>query len=140
MNYFKFMVSCEWAIPQKKSKQSRVEGVGWGLTFLKKIPEIFRFVTLVCLCHWSFIYSWNSTKLLYALEFPRPKTKTHVMEIPHDFFLISPGLEIPLLFHWPLWNLEFPHSVYLFNTLGNSMHSTPYLPVWIFLEWNNQIN
>ena len=53
---------------------------------------------------------------------------------------VTPGLEIPLLFHWPLWNLEFPHSVYLFNTLGNSMPSTTHPPVWIFLEWNSQIN
>ena len=36
---------------------------------------------------------------VYPLEFPRPKIKTHAREIPHDFFLMAHGLEIPLLFY-----------------------------------------
>ena len=71
---------------QKESKQSGVEGVGWRLTFLKRslksldLSLWFAFVTE------ALYTSGNAAKLLYPLEFPRPKTKTHAMEIPHDFF------------------------------------------------------
>ena len=62
-----------------------------------------------CYNHWNF----------------QAKTKTHAMEISHGFF-ITPGNSTSLLLT-PLLNLKFPHSVYLFNTLGNSMSSTPSL-------------
>ena len=128
MNYLKFMVSCEWAIPEKI--QTEWGGGGWLRTyFLKKIPEIFRFVTLVCLCHWRFIYFWKFRKIAIPIEISKAKSQDTCHGNSTWFFLISPGLEISLVFHWPLWNLEFPHSVYLFNTLGNSMSSTPHSPV-----------
>ena len=125
---------------QIKSKQSGLEGVGWGLTFLKKIPEIFRFLTLVCLCHWNFIYFWKFHKTVIPTGISKAKNQDPCHGNSTWLFLGQPWPGNSTFFHWPLRNLEFPHSVYLFNTLGNSMSSNPHTSVWIFLEWNSQIN
>ena len=67
--------------PNKVSEVERIEDL------LFKKDSSFLDLSL-CLCHWSFTPG-NFTKLLYPLEFQRPKTKTHSLEIPHDFFLIT---------------------------------------------------
>ena len=79
---------------------------GWGHTFLKKAPGIFKFVTLPLeICDKVVLHPWKFHKIvLHPLEFPRPKTKTLGNS---TIFSWSP-LKI-LLFYWPL---EFPHSIF----------------------------
>ena len=121
MIFFKFMVSCEWAIQEKI--QTKWGGGGWGLTSFKE--KSLKFLELsLCLYHWSF-NTWKFHKIVITIGISKPKTKTHAMEILHGFF-ITPGNSTSLLLT-PLLNLKFPHSVYLFNTLGNLCPQPPSL-------------
>ena len=83
---------------------------GWGYTFLKKPPGIFRFVTLTLkIAEKKNFHPWKFCKIVWQpLEsLSRSKIKTHGNS--HEFS--STHVEI---------------STYsLFNTLGNSMPSTP---------------
>ena len=77
---------------------------GWGHTFLKKSPGMFKFVILPLevLENTSF-HPWNSWKALWhRLEIPRPKTKTH--RISTWVFFNTPGNSTSILVD--LWNFH----------------------------------
>ena len=80
---------------QKKIQAGEVE---WGRTFFRKIPRLFKFVTLPLeileetkLCPWKFC-----KLLLHPLEIPVPSKNQYPWKFHINF--LSP-LEIPLLFH-----------------------------------------
>ena len=80
---------------------------GWGHTFLKKTPGIFRFVTLPLeIPDRMMVHPWKFHKLvLHPWEFPRPKTKTDGNST--QFFYH------PWKSHFVFeWSLKFPHSFF----------------------------
>ena len=91
----------------------------WGHTFLKKTPEIFRFVTLLLEIqdkmklhtHWNF-----------QGQKPRP------MEIPHYFFL-DHAWKFHFFFYWPL---EVP--ILFFQSPWKCPQTPPPPTVCFFLE------
>ena len=105
----------------------------WGHTFLKKIPRIFRFLTLPLEIPGKMkLYPWKFHQIVsHPLEFPRPKTKTHGYS---TLFFSWSCPEIPLLF---LLTPGVPRF-YFFNPHGNSMSSTPHPPPPLFVFfWNS---
>ena len=107
-------------IPEKKIKQ--VRGLwgswGWENTFLKKNPGTFSIRFLTFTLEFQKNQSGNYSKFCYA-PWKFYSLKPRHLELPHDFFLISPAVEIPFCF---LVNLETPiHLLAIFSvTSGNS--------------------
>ena len=101
------------AIPEKKQE-------GWGHTFLKKALEFLDFLLYSCKLQTKQAFTpTNSTKLCYILRKfqglkPRP------LEIPHDFFLITPENSALLLIKTQkihLLFLQYPLKFHILNPL-----------------------
>ena len=110
-----------WAIPEKKTKQG-----AWGYTFVSPPPPSSRnFYICHCILKNSTAFTpGNSVKFCNTLwkfqgQKPRP------MEIPHNFFLNSPGNSTPFLIH--------PWSFHVFSLIPLEI-SCSETPVWIFSE------
>ena len=112
---------------------------GWGYTFLKKDPGIFRFVTLSLeIRKKTSFHRWKFCKLCGRYPFWKfQRQKPRPREIPLSVFL-----EQPWKFHFFFnWLLELPHALSSIPH-GNSMFSSsPVLPsftpprrpaVWIY--------
>ena len=105
----------QWAIPEKKTNRK-----SWEHTFLKILLKFLVFL----LYPWKFQTNQSSTpencaKLRYIpCQFQDQKKRP--LEIPHNFFLVTPRNS----------------ACYIFDSPGNSMSSiNP--PVWFFLEKAN---
>ena len=94
---------------------------GWGHSFYKKTPGIFRFVVLPLeIVGKMKLHPWKFHKIvLHLLEFPRPKAKTHGN--PHDFFWFTPVISTSFL----LTPEIFAFFIYSVPLLGSSTSSTP---------------
>ena len=96
--------------------------------FFEKNLGISRFLTVpLKLANKSELHPWKFCKIvLHPLEILRSKTKTN--EIPHDFFLITPGnYTLFLINPWKFRMLFLGYP-------GNSISSTT--PVWFFFSNN----
>ena len=109
-----------WAIPEI-TKQGRKGGEQFEdtVTFWNKSLEFQVFL----LCTWKFrtkqsFTLGNSAKLCYIVGKLREQ-KSRTLEIPHDFFLITPGNSTSFLIS--------PYNFYklFLDTPGNSISSTP---------------
>ena len=105
----------QWAIPEKKTNRN-----SWEHTFLKILLKFLVFLLYL----WKFQTNQSSTpencaKLRYIpCQFQDQKQRP--LEIPHNFFLVTPRNS----------------ACYIFDSPGNSMSSiNP--PVWFFLEKAN---
>ena len=98
----KALSDVKWAIPEKKPNRG-----GWGYTFLKEIPGIFRFVILpIEIPEKTSFHPWKFCKVVWhPLEIPSSKTKTYGNSI--WVFLEDPW-KFHFFFNWPL---EFQYAV-----------------------------
>ena len=130
MNYFKFMITCKWAIPEKIPTEQG--GGGW--------LRIFRFVTLVCLCHWSFIYFWKFHKIVILIEISKAKRPR---PMPWKFHIIFSWSVLTWKFHFffiepsEIWNVQilFIYSILLEFPGPQPPSLPPSTPLCRFL-WN----
>ena len=90
-NRYKIVLIASFTILLDYSRKNPNRGV-WRHTFWKKTPGTFRFVTLLLEISDKNEASTpgNSTKLCYT-HWNYQGQKSRRMEIPHDFFLITPG-------------------------------------------------
>ena len=114
-------IASKWAIPEKNKK-----GTGRGGEVLRTNPlEFLSFLLYPRKFQNKTSPHPPHKTVLYSLEILRPKTKTPgLLEIPHDFFLITPGnsslfLSNPWKFH--LLFLQYPQKFHILNP-----------PVWVF--------
>ena len=103
---------------------------GWGHTFLKTPLEFFFFFSLpLDIPDKTKLHAWKFLKIvLDLLKILRPKTKT--LEIPHYFFLATPGNSTSLLINPRKFHMLFLWYTRKFHILNPPSPS----PLFVFFS------